>query len=129
MSVIESGSTMALKKTAGDQIGEVVKNHPDELNNLLIRVFYWLWVNFKIIVHLKNPNWDVRTAASYAVSKIASMVPDWNPEKINSEDKIETKDLQNNIGDKFKLDEFDILSVMKNGKPLLGSAGKVFRDG
>ncbi|MEE6522608.1 hypothetical protein FKM82_021217 [Ascaphus truei] len=67
--LLDTGTTPVTRKAAAQQLGEVVKLHPHELNNLLS----------KVLLYLRSPNWDTRIAAGQAVEAIVKNVPHWNP--------------------------------------------------
>ncbi|ORX93031.1 hypothetical protein K493DRAFT_316207 [Basidiobolus meristosporus CBS 931.73] len=95
--LLDTGSTASVRATAAQQIGNIQKQHPSELYNLLSRV----------LVHLKSKNWETRIAAA----------------NVKSEYSLENdKALKN----KLTFDRFDITDVLRNGKKLLGSAGKEY---
>ena len=48
--LLDSGSTPVTRKAAAEQIGEVQKLHPHELNNLLRKVNSLLWVNELLMI-------------------------------------------------------------------------------
>ncbi|RHZ83144.1 hypothetical protein Glove_99g122 [Diversispora epigaea] len=114
--LLDTGSTPAVRLTAAQQLGEIQKQHPGELHNLLSRV----------VVHLSNKEWDTRIAAGQAIEAIAKNVPQWDPPEVikNENEKLPTiNELDNN---KYSFNNFEIASVLQNGKTLLGSAGKEY---
>ncbi|KAG0242090.1 TATA-binding protein-associated factor mot1 [Actinomortierella wolfii] len=131
--LLETGSTAAVRATAAQQLGDIQKQHPSELFNLLSRV----------IVHLRSKNWDTRIAAGQAIEAIVSNVPQWDPnvetdtdvkQEIKTEPDNDTKPNTTTTDtsaaqDKFErlsFKHFDIGQVLQNGKLLLGSAGKEY---
>ncbi|CAG8524478.1 17028_t:CDS:10, partial [Acaulospora colombiana] len=113
--LLDTGSTPAVRLTAAQQLGEIQKQHPGELHNLLSRV----------VVHLSNKEWDTRIAAGQAIEAIAKNVPPWDPpETVKIENEKSTVNEKNE--NKYSFDNFDITIVLQNGKPLLGSAGKEY---
>ena len=58
-----------IRKSAAEQLGQVQKLHPHELNNLLSKVH----------VYLESNNWDTRIAAGHAIEAICRNVPQWEP--------------------------------------------------
>ncbi|CAG8754765.1 1141_t:CDS:2, partial [Acaulospora morrowiae] len=113
--LLDTGSTPAVRLTAAQQLGEIQKQHPGELHNLLSRV----------VVHLSNKEWDTRIAAGQAIEAIAKNVPSWDPpETVKIENAKPTINESND--NKYSFDNFDIKNVLQNGKPLLGSAGKEY---
>ncbi|CAI2172682.1 1119_t:CDS:10 [Funneliformis geosporum] len=119
--LLDTGSTPAVHATAAQQLGEIQKQHPGELHNLLsrARTFY------QVIVHLSNKEWDTRIAAGQAIEAIAKNVPQWDPpEIIKSEN--EPYSVNKTNDNKYSFETFDIASVLQKGKTLLGSAGKEY---
>lgn len=103
-----------IRETAAQQIGTVIKHHPQDIFNILQRVF----------VHVKSKSWDTRNAACNALQQIAQNIPQWNPTITNTND-----------NDQFEIDEglltfekFDIHQVLQNGALLVGSEGKEFDE-
>ncbi|CEG64225.1 Putative TATA-binding protein associated factor Mot1 [Rhizopus microsporus] len=111
--LLDTGSTTAVRRTAAQQLGEIQKQHPGELYNLLSRV----------AVHLRSKAWDTRLAAGQALEAIAANVPAWDP---SDEDEIAIKIDNNEEQHKLRFSEFDLASVLQHGKLLLGSAGKEY---
>lgn len=115
--MLETGSTPLIRNTAAQQLGDVQKQHPDELFNLLTRV----------IPFLRSKSWDTRTAAAKAIGGIVENAPKYDP----NEDDIAKVD-----GDpsgcapvtpdeqKLQLETLDITAILTHGKKLLGSASK-----
>ncbi|CAO3582227.1 unnamed protein product [Absidia cylindrospora] len=111
--LLDTGSTSAVRRTAAQQLGEIQKQHPGELYNLLSRV----------VVHLQSKTWDTRWAAGQALEAIASNVPAWDPlETLSSQSSTTTPDDVN----KLRFNQFNLASVLQHGKTLLGSAGKEY---
>ncbi|KAK9320427.1 hypothetical protein V1517DRAFT_348194 [Lipomyces orientalis] len=69
VSLLDTGSTQLVRNTAADQIADVQKAHPDELYNLLGRVF----------PYLRSQKWDTRVAAARALGGIADNTERWDP--------------------------------------------------
>ncbi|KAI8096669.1 uncharacterized protein BX664DRAFT_324574 [Halteromyces radiatus] len=111
--LLDTGSTSAIRRTAAQQLGEIQKQHPGELYNLLSRV----------VVHLRSKAWDTRWAAGQALEAIATNVPSWEPLETLCDPSSSTT--PNDIN-KLRFDQFDLASVLQHGKPLLGSAGKEY---
>lgn len=109
--LLDTGSTTAVRRTAAQQLGEIQKQHPGELYNLLSRV----------VVHLRSKAWDTRWAAGQALEAIATNVPTWDPSNEEFMDEDEEQDLH-----KLQFAQFDLASVLQHGKLLLGSAGKEY---
>ncbi|KAI8070902.1 hypothetical protein BC940DRAFT_294717 [Gongronella butleri] len=109
--LLDTGSTSAVRRTAAEQLGDIQKQHPGELYNLLSRV----------VVHLRSKAWDTRLAAGYALECIAQNVPTWDPQDTGDKSAVVEDD-----DDKLTFAQFDLASVLHHGKPLLGSAGKEY---
>uniref|UniRef100_A0A3Q3GBQ6 BTAF1 RNA polymerase II, B-TFIID transcription factor-associated n=1 Tax=Kryptolebias marmoratus TaxID=37003 RepID=A0A3Q3GBQ6_KRYMA len=109
--LLDTGTTPVTRKAAAQQLGEVVKLHPHELNNLLS----------KVLTYLRSPSWDTRIAAGQAVEAIVKNIPEWNPAP-------GPKDLspEDSSCDRLNFYHFDISRLLKHGASLLGSAGAEF---
>ncbi|KAF9103655.1 TATA-binding protein-associated factor mot1 [Mortierella sp. AM989] len=118
--LLETGSTAAVRATAAQQLGDIQKQHPSELFNLLSRVF----------VHLRSKSWDTRIAAGQALEAIVRNVPQWDPcdeSQVKTEEGTEQKpSVEQHKYDRLSFSNFDISQVIQNGKLLLGSAGKEY---
>ncbi|KAL8187149.1 UNVERIFIED_CONTAM: btaf1 RNA polymerase II, B-TFIID transcription factor-associated, 170kDa [Gekko kuhli] len=115
--LLDTGTTPVTRKAAAQQLGEVVKLHPHELNNLLA----------KVLVHLRSTNWDTRIAAGQAVEAIVRNVPEWNPTpRPKQEHGCESPVEESSASDRLRFDRFDICRLLKHGASLLGSAGAEF---
>jgi TATA-binding protein-associated factor len=124
-------SSPAARKAAAQQIGEVQKSHPYDLQNLLERAHFYL----------RSPHWDTRIAASQAIEAIVSHVPRWDASKtgveVKSEVKMEIDEMPSSamavdakpavksLG-RLTFERFDVQSVMENGTVLLASSGVEF---
>ncbi|CAG8530565.1 8145_t:CDS:10 [Ambispora leptoticha] len=114
--LLDTGSTPAVRLTAAQQLGEIQKQHPSELYNLLSRV----------VVHLRSKNWETRIAAGQAIEAIANNLPQWDPaESAKSEHELVNSN-KFALENKYSFDNFDIANVLQGGKLLLGSAGKEY---
>jgi TATA-binding protein-associated factor len=122
-----AGPSTVVRKNAALQIGETAKEHFDNLQNLLERTRKYL--------HSKE--WETRMAAAEAIECIATNVPPWNPKSSDelSEICLDTNSNQpltlpivQRSEDFFTFDSFDLLSVLKNGAPLLASGGQEYED-
>ncbi|KAI9276261.1 hypothetical protein BY458DRAFT_554739 [Sporodiniella umbellata] len=112
--LLDTGSTTAIRRTAAQQLGEIQKQHPSELYNLLSRV----------VVHLRSKAWDTRLAAGQALEAIATNVPTWDPSDDDAMN-IDEVDGEEQLH-KLAFSQFDLASVLQHGKLLLGSAGKEY---
>ena len=116
--------TSVVRNTAADQLAQVQKAHPHELFNLLGRV----------VPYLKSQQWETRVAAARAIGGILDNTirfePNQGPEIDQEVVKAETGQADLSIkvdhDDKLHFATFDITNVVKNGKALLGSAGKEY---
>ncbi|KAI8824493.1 SNF2 family N-terminal domain-containing protein [Fimicolochytrium jonesii] len=117
VSLLDTGSTAIVRTTAAQQIGEIQKQQPDQLYNLLGRV----------IVHLRSSEWATRIAAGNAIEAIAGNVPRWEPPVPVPGEVGATSHAEDSADDwMLTFDTFDIGNVVNNGAPLLSSAGKEF---
>ncbi|KAF1805764.1 hypothetical protein FB192DRAFT_1276263 [Mucor lusitanicus] len=115
--LLDTGSTTAVRRTAAQQLGEIQKQHPGELYNLLSRV----------VVHLRSKAWDTRWAAGQALEAIAANVPVWDPSSADATTTDDAMDVdQEQDVHKLRFSQFDLASVLQHGKLLLGSAGKEY---
>ncbi|KAG8135443.1 hypothetical protein E2320_008472, partial [Naja naja] len=115
--LLDTGTTPVTRKAAAQQLGEVVKLHPHELNNLLA----------KVLVHLRSTNWDSRIAAGQAVEAIVKNIPEWNPTPQPKQERgCENQVEDTSTSDRLRFDKFDICRLLKHGASLLGSAGAEF---
>ncbi|XP_013909711.1 PREDICTED: TATA-binding protein-associated factor 172 [Thamnophis sirtalis] len=115
--LLDTGTTPVTRKAAAQQLGEVVKLHPHELNNLLA----------KVLVHLRSTNWDSRIAAGQAVEAIVKNIPEWNPTPQPKQERgCENQAEDAATSDRLRFDKFDICRLLKHGASLLGSAGAEF---
>ncbi|KAF9583392.1 TATA-binding protein-associated factor mot1, partial [Lunasporangiospora selenospora] len=118
--LLETGSTAAVRATAAQQLGDIQKQHPSELFNLLSRV----------LVHVRSKSWDTRIAAGQALEAIVNNVPQWDPSddsQVKEENGTEQKPkAELPKYDRLSFSNLDISTVLQNGKLLLGSAGKEY---
>ncbi|KAK9476188.1 hypothetical protein V1514DRAFT_199606 [Lipomyces japonicus] len=94
VSLLDTGSTQLVRNTAADQIGDIQKAHPDELFNLLGRVF----------PYLRSQKWDTRVAAVRAIAGIAANTEKWDPNANDSDVKPELDDFTLNEEPSVKLE-------------------------
>ncbi|XP_028845872.1 TATA-binding protein-associated factor 172 [Denticeps clupeoides] len=115
--LLDTGTTPITRKAAAQQLGDVVRLHPHELNNLLA----------KVLLYLRSANWDTRIAAGQAVEAIVKNIPDWNP-ALRPNDEFGTEDLspEDSSSDRLSFYRFDVSRLLKHGASLLGSAGAEF---
>uniref|UniRef100_A0AAQ5ZZH8 BTAF1 RNA polymerase II, B-TFIID transcription factor-associated n=1 Tax=Amphiprion ocellaris TaxID=80972 RepID=A0AAQ5ZZH8_AMPOC len=114
--LLDTGTTPVTRKAAAQQLGEVVKLHPHELNNLLS----------KVLTYLRSPNWDTRIAAGQAVEAIVKNIPEWNPSPNPKKESCEDLSPEDSSCNRLSFYHFDISRLLKHGASLLGSAGVEF---
>ena len=122
--LLETGSTPLIRNTAAQQLGDVQKQHPDELFNLLARV----------VPYLRHKSWDVRTSAAKAVAHIVESTSLFEPngddgdikqqvkDEVKEEDTHPTavRDLENGL----TLQTLNISSILNHGTKLLASGSQ-----
>ncbi|KAI2089142.1 TATA-binding protein-associated factor mot1 [Ophidiomyces ophidiicola] len=123
VTLLETGSTPVIRNTAAQQLADVQKQHPEELFNLLGR----------ILPYLRSRSWDTRTAAAKAIGGIVSHAPIFDPNaddtQVPNDDEVESEKLkkENDVAhDILELETLDIVSILKYGHKLLGSASKEY---
>jgi len=67
--LLETGSSSVTRKAAANQLGQVVRLHPHELEPLLER----------ISTYLRHSSWETRIAASQAIEAVIKQIPPWCP--------------------------------------------------
>lgn len=100
LTLIDTGTSEAVRKMAASQIGEIQAARPGELHNLLGAVGQLL---------LWGKSWETRSAAALAVEAILSNVPTWDPAPVvkqEQEQGTEEKEV-------FPLAQFKIEEVLK----------------
>ncbi|BFZ55825.1 TATA-binding protein-associated factor mot1 [Savitreella phatthalungensis] len=137
--LLDTGNVV-VRSTAAEQLAQVQKNHPHELFNLLGR----------IVPYLRSKQWESRVAAAKAIGGILEHVESWPPVAAsvkkeetdadtnakNNLDEIKTEAMHTDELDAAATDDataglldlstFDILSVVRNGKVLVGSGGQEY---
>ncbi|KAI4094720.1 MAG: hypothetical protein L6R37_007185 [Teloschistes peruensis] len=117
VTLLETGSTQLIRHTAAQQLGDVQKQHPDELFNLLSRV----------IPFLRSKSWDTRIAAAKAIGCVVDNAAHFDPNGSDAYVKPEDGSESGNeplAAGLLQLDTLDISAVVTYGKKLLGSGGK-----
>lgn len=119
---METGSTPLIRNTAAQQLGDIQKQHPDDLFHLLN----------KVIPFLKSKYWETRSAAAKAIGAIVENADKYDPS--TDEDHSVKQDPETLGGDNgaqdasleifLQLDTLDIAAILQNGKTLLGSGAK-----
>ncbi|CCF58239.1 hypothetical protein KAFR_0E00850 [Kazachstania africana CBS 2517] len=67
--LLETGSTQVVRNVAADQMGDLAKQHPEDILSLLSRVYPFLM----------SKKWETRVTAARAVGGIVSHAPLWDP--------------------------------------------------
>ncbi|KAJ2741712.1 TATA-binding protein-associated factor mot1 [Coemansia sp. BCRC 34301] len=123
--LLDTGATPVVRSTAARQIGGIQRQHPSELFQLLARVYELIG----------SKSWDTRVAASQAFDAIAKEVSEWDPAAEEQEDnkaatavKVEGDEDDDESG-LLTFAQYNVDSVLRNGRLLLGSAGKEYDDG
>jgi len=151
VTLIETGSTPFIRNTAADQLSSLAKQHPEDILNLLSRVYPFLL----------NKKWETRVTAARALGGIISFAPQWDP---NSDgDDNATAELENHDKNPFTstnenrgpvhvknemddditldkllsnfetrlvtLDDFDLSEILKSHIVLLASSGAEYNLG
>ncbi|KAK7502412.1 hypothetical protein BaRGS_00006365 [Batillaria attramentaria] len=109
--LLDTGSTPLIRKSAAEQLGEVQRLHPYELNNLLA----------KVRGYLRSSSWDTRVAAGQALEAIAKNVPQWEPHGAPKSDLDASPAAY--VAGRVLFSQFNIQSVLDCGASLLGSEG------
>ncbi|KAJ2111390.1 TATA-binding protein-associated factor mot1, partial [Coemansia sp. RSA 922] len=112
--LLDTGATPVVRSTAARQIGGIQRQHPEELFRLLARVYEYIG----------SKSWDTRVAAAQAFDSIAKEVSEWDPP---AEDDV--KPTIDDEEDLLTFGQYNVDSVIRNGRLLLGSAGKEYDDG
>ncbi|RLV95810.1 TATA-binding protein-associated factor MOT1 [Spathaspora sp. JA1] len=76
--LLETGSTPFIRNTAADQLSDLAKAHPEDIINLLGRVY----------PYLKSPKWETRISAARAFGGIVNNAELWDP---NSESTVKSE--------------------------------------
>ncbi|KAL5034972.1 hypothetical protein BDV3_004461 [Batrachochytrium dendrobatidis] len=119
--LLDTGSTASVRSTAAKQLGQVQKQHPDDLYYLLSR----------ILVYLRSKSWETRVAAGDAINAVASAVPQWDPpsptahstSEASAESAVAATDLEELL---LGFNNFDITTVVDRGAVLVASSGGEF---
>ncbi|KAI4143544.1 MAG: hypothetical protein LQ341_002890 [Variospora aurantia] len=117
VTLLETGSTQLIRNTAAQQLGDVQKQHPDELFNLLTRV----------IPFLRSKSWDTRIAAAKAIGSVVEHAAKFDPNAAEHRVKCENDaddDSLPEVQGLLQLETLEIAAILSHGKKLLGSAGK-----
>lgn len=145
--LIETGSTQVVRNVAASQLGDLAKQHPEDILSLLSRVY----------PYLLNKKWDTRVTAAKAVGSIVSHANIWDPNendqnigifskensketaKIKLEDTIRLKLEELNNNEEWKLlhddsyllslENFDLNMLFKSSKTLLATGRHDYPSG
>ncbi|ODQ82572.1 hypothetical protein BABINDRAFT_164345 [Babjeviella inositovora NRRL Y-12698] len=90
--LLETGSTQFIRNTAADQLSDLAKGHPEEILNLLGRVY----------PYLKNKKWETRVAAARAFGGIVNHSELWDPNANETNETTTEPDI------KPKIEELDV---------------------
>ncbi|CAF0748348.1 unnamed protein product [Brachionus calyciflorus] len=101
--LLETGQSTFLRRSAAFQIGEVVKTHPKELGQLLEKL--------KPLV--TSSSWETRIAASQTIESIMKY--------LNDHELITNFFQLNSTSPEFKLENFNLTSLLASGASLLSS--------
>lgn len=117
-----------IRNTAAQQLGDVQKQHPDELFHLLA----------KVIPYLKARTWDTRTATAKAIGAIVENAECFDPNPLDKREEVDVKAERNGDAtrpsipptdqDRLRLEPLDIYTIIAHGKKLLGSGTKEHED-
>ncbi|KAH3683309.1 hypothetical protein WICPIJ_005725 [Wickerhamomyces pijperi] len=133
--LLDTGSTPFIRNTAADQLSDLAKAHPEEILNLITRVY----------PYLQSRKWETRTAAARAIGGIASYAEIWDPnqdddemdqdvkvEEVDAETQVkieEEEKLKRAIVEKYTqdqhfatLDLWNLGTLFKSGKKLLSNS-------
>ncbi|KAJ2754387.1 TATA-binding protein-associated factor mot1 [Coemansia pectinata] len=113
--LLDTGATPVVRSTAARQIGGIQRQHPEELFRLLARVYEYIG----------SKSWDTRVAAAQAFDAIAKEVSEWDP-PVEEDIKPTIVDDEEDL---LTFAQYNVDSVIRNGRLLLGSAGKEYDDG
>lgn len=136
--LLDTGSSAFVRNTAADQLADVQKSHPEELFNLLGRVFPFL----------KSKKWDTRIAAARAIGGIVANCSQWDPNEEEESDvaladnlaiksEVKTEDGETPVPSLdisllsdglLNFETFELEKVIQFGGKLLGSGGKEYED-
>ncbi|CCH44714.1 TATA-binding protein-associated factor [Wickerhamomyces ciferrii] len=98
--LLDTGSTQFIRNTAADQLSDLAKAHPEEVLNLLSRVYPFL----------NSKKWETRTTAARALGGIVGHSPLWDPNE-DEEGDIKLEELDDA---KIKLEESELKLINSN---------------
>nr|XP_027229580.1 TATA-binding protein-associated factor 172-like [Penaeus vannamei] len=112
--LLETGGSGVTRQAAAQQLGEVVRLHPHDLNYLLSRVH----------VYLSSKSWETRIAAGLAVEAIVRNIPQWNPQPVKRE--YVDEEMCKPVAGRLSLGSFNISHVLQKGSYLMAADEKQF---
>lgn len=95
--LLETGSTKIVRNMAADQMGDLAKQHPEDILALLSRVYPFLL----------SKKWETRVTAARAVGNIVQYSSLWDPNSVEEQEQDQASvkvKLENDI--KLKIEEF-----------------------
>ncbi|XP_050716674.1 TATA-binding protein-associated factor 172-like isoform X2 [Eriocheir sinensis] len=113
--LLENGGSGVTRGAAAQQLGEVVRLHPQELSALLNRLHGLLL----------QKSWDVRMAAGLAVEASVSNVPPWDPAPTPSTGLLGEENSQS-VPPRLTLRAFSINRVLERGAFLMAADERLF---
>ncbi|PIA13088.1 hypothetical protein COEREDRAFT_17765 [Coemansia reversa NRRL 1564] len=128
VALLDTGATPVVRSTAARQIGGIQRQHPEELFRLLARVYEYIG----------SKSWDTRVAATQAFEWIAKEVSEWDPSEtaaatLSASENGSSFDVKPVVdeddSDLLTFAQFNVDSVLRHGRILLGSSGGEYDDG
>ncbi|OBA27152.1 hypothetical protein HANVADRAFT_52460 [Hanseniaspora valbyensis NRRL Y-1626] len=154
--LLETGSSTFVRNLAADQLGDLAKQHPNDIISLISRIYPFLL----------NSKWETRIASARAIGNIVQYLPDWNPDLDDALMKELNDDEQNHVkkeeefdenaminsneqflkkieyfknsdlwakiieleNDLLSLEDYDVLNIMQNKPPLLAASLDSIKD-
>ncbi|KAI0462311.1 hypothetical protein LJB42_004399 [Komagataella kurtzmanii] len=122
--LLDTGSTPFIRNTAADQLTDLAKQHPEEILNLLSRVY----------PYLRSKRWETRVSTAKAFGGIVSHAPVWDPNADDNDESPEQikKELPSDYDNFSSLDEslitfddWNLYEIITHGRKLLASGDGV----
>ena len=139
--LLETGSSTFVRNLAADQLGDLAKQHPNDIISLISRIYPFLL----------SKKWETRVSSARAIGNIVQHIPSWNANADDLVDEVIKKEELNenamlNSNEEFmkkveffknselmnkiieienqllNLKEYDVLDVMNNKPPLLAAS-------
>lgn len=146
--LLETGSTQFIRNMAADQLGDLARQHPEDVLSLLSRVYPFLLVK----------KWETRVTAARAMGGIVAHATLWDPNaddgdvaasnaeeqgvetakvKLEQEIQLKLEEVEQNDGEElfqdekrlFSLSKWSLHELLKSGKVLLASSVNGFNEG